>query len=334
MKMKYWFLLTTLVTVAVLISGCESMGGNQMQTTVYDMHRRMVKLDRELDSSVSRLNESTATLVARTDQSDQQTRMLQGLLEENQAKIDALSRELASMKTTLYRHWNLTTSGAPASPPRDVSTGTVTIEGAQTPVPAAPVVDAVPPIAEVTTPAAPQPLPTVAEVAAATPAGQNELFDSAPLPTESLTGASQTAAPVAAPVTQPQSSAVSDPRLLYQQAQRSFANEDYSTALRQFDEYLAQNPSSDLSANALFWKGKCLYSMDQYADSVRAFEQLRTSYGTSTKVPFAMHNQAVAHSRLGQLSEAARLMEAVIEQYPTSTAADQARTDLRKLRGE
>jgi TolA-binding protein len=47
-----------------------------------------------------------------------------------------------------------------------------------------------------------------------------------------------------------------------------------------------------------------------------------------------MHNQAVAHSRLGQLPEAARLMEAVIDQYPTSQAADQARTDLRKLRGE
>lgn len=328
MKKKYWFLLTALVTIAVLMPGCETMGGNQTQTTIYDMHRRMVKLDRELDSSVSRLNESTATLIARTDQSDQQTRMLQGLLEENQAKLDALSRELASMKTTLYRHWNLTTSGAPATPPRDVSTGTVTIEGAQAPA-VAPVQTPAQPVAEVP---AQTPVPPVATEVPTTPApvasGQNEIFDSAPLPTESLSGETQVAAAVS------ESSPVSDPRILYQQAQRSFANEDYGTALRQFDEYLSHNPSSDLSANALFWKGKCLYSMDRYAESVQAFDQLRTSYGTSTKVPFAMHNQAVAHSRLGQLPEATRLMEAVIEQYPTSKAADQARTDLRKLRGE
>ena len=118
MKNYYWFMLAAIIVITGILPGCETMGGNQMQTTVYDMHRRMVKLDRELDSSVSRLNESTATLIARTDQSDQQTRMLQGLLEENQAKLDALTRELASMKTTLYRHWNLTTSGAPAGPPR------------------------------------------------------------------------------------------------------------------------------------------------------------------------------------------------------------------------
>ncbi|NLN93463.1 MAG: tetratricopeptide repeat protein [Candidatus Hydrogenedens sp.] len=327
MKKKYWFLLTALVTVAVLMSGCGTMGGNQMETTVYDMHRRMVKLDRELDSSVSRLNESTATLIARTDQSDQQTRMLQGLLEENQAKLEALSRELASMKTTLYRHWNLTTSGAPATPPRDVSTGTVTIEGAQAPAVAPVEAPSLPPVETVVQPT-PPPVTAEVPVAVPTPSAQDELIDSAPLPTETLAGESQMAAAV------PESSAVSDPRILYQQAQRSFANEDYSAALRQFDEYLSHNPSSDLSANALFWKGKCLYSMDRYAESVQAFEQLRTSYGTSTKVPFAMHNQAVAHSRLGQLPEAARLMEAVIEQYPTSKAADQARTDLRKLRGE
>ncbi|HNZ47939.1 MAG TPA: tol-pal system protein YbgF [Candidatus Hydrogenedentes bacterium] len=330
MKNYYWFMLAAIIVITGILPGCETMGGNQMQTTVYDMHRRMVKLDRELDSSVSRLNESTATLIARTDQSDQQTRMLQGLLEENQAKLDALTRELASMKTTLYRHWNLTTSGAPAGPPKDVSAGTVTIEGAQTPAvtpPSAPAVAPASAPAETPAPAAPP-------AAAQTQTGKNEIFDSAPLPTETLTGAAQTAAPVQTAAEVPQSPAASDPRVLYQQAQRSFANEDYNTALRQFDEYLSQNPSSDLSANALFWKGKCLYSMDRYAESIQAFEQLRTNYGTSTKVPFAMHNQAVAHSRLGQLPEAARLMEAVIDQYPTSQAADQARTDLRKLRGE
>ena len=74
-------------------------------------------------------------------------------------------------------------------------------------------------------------------------------------------------------------------------------------------------------------------NMEQYAESVQAFEGLRSNFPTSTKVPFAMHNQAVAHSRLGQTAQAERLMEAVIEQFPISPAADQARADLQKLRG-
>lgn len=322
------------VTVALLlVAGCETTGGNQVQTTIYDTHRRMVKLDKELESSVSRLNESTATLIARVDESDQQTRMLRGMLEENQAKLDALARELDSMKTTLYRHWNLSTTGPAAGPPRSVSTGQVTIEGPSQPQ---------------SLPTQPAPPPTLP----AQTAPGNELMDSAPVPTEQLSMAPPPveAAPPAmqvetqpVPVADPQEylsepvsqpAGASDPRILYQQAQRSYANDDFAGALRQFDDYLAQYPSNDLSANAQFWKAKCLFSLNRYAESVQAFEALRSNFSTSTKVPFAMHNQAVAHSRLGQTAQAERLMESVIEQYPVSPAADQARADLRKLRGE
>ncbi|NLF56403.1 MAG: tetratricopeptide repeat protein, partial [Candidatus Hydrogenedens sp.] len=60
----------------------------------------------------------------------------------------------------------------------------------------------------------------------------------------------------------------------------------------------------------------------------------RSRFPNDTKVPFAMHNQAVAHSRLGQTAEADRLMQAVIDQYPMSPVAEQARSDLQKLRGQ
>lgn len=311
----------------VIAAGCETTGGSQMQTTVYDMHRRMVKLDRELDSSVSRLNETTATLLARVDESDQQTRMLRGLLEENQMKLEQLSRDLNSMKTTLYRHWNLTTA-APGAPPRDAAAGAVTIEGAPTftPPPAVPpqheLLDSAPVPLERTPPPVPAPLETLEPGPMPAPVSEPEI-------TQEPEYVSMAPATPTAPGT-------ADPRLLYQQAQRSYANDDFNTALREFDEYLARFPSEDpsLTANALFWKAKCLMSLGRYADAVQAFESLRGAYSTSTKVPFAMHNQAVAHSRLGQTAQAERLMEAVIDQYPISPAADQARADLRKLRGE
>lgn len=313
MTTQYKAAMICAAALVLLAAGCETTGGSQMQTTVYDMHRRMVKLDRELETSVSRLNETTATLLARVDESDQQTRTLRGLIEENQVKLDNLSRELNDMKTTLYRHWNLTTAPPGQLAPRDVATGAVTIEGAPTLTPT------------------PVPAPT------------HELLDSAPAPLEA-TPPTPAPTPVRDPaaidepayVSPTTTPGIGDPRLLYQQAQRSYANDDFAAALREFDEYLLRFPTEDpsLSANAVFWKAKCLMNLERYAESIQAFESLRSTYPTSTKVPFAMHNQAVAHSRIGQTAQAERLMEAVIDQYPISPAADQARADLRKLRGE
>lgn len=309
-------LLASVVLLALV--GCETMGGggNQMQTTVYDTHRRIVKLDKELESSVTRLNETTATLLARVEESDQQTRMLRGMLEENQMKLDTLGREIEGMKTTLYRHWNLTTtpgSAAPMGPPRNVSTGEVTIEGA-------PALAPIPPVA---------PAPVVSPP-------QHELMDSSPAPPMQTAAAVPTPPDPAPPVpvaTAPAPGDV-DPHMVYQQAQRSYADKDYANALRQFDDFLGRHPNHEQSGNALFWKAKCLLDLNRNADAAQAFGAFRNAFPTNSKVPFAMQNEAVAYSRLGQNAQAEAMMQAVIEQYPVSPAADQARADLRKLRGE
>jgi TolA-binding protein len=325
MTRHFRWLMLGAVACVLIAAGCETTGGNQMQTTVYDTHRRMVKLDKELEDSVGRLNESTATLLARVDESDQQTRTLRGLIEENQQKLDTLNQELRDMRTTLYRHWGLTVSGgAAAAPVRDVVPGQVTVEGPVT--------------------LQQQPVQTPAQ----TPA-RNELLDSAPVPTEpavaaaaappietpAVSDAAATEPPLAEATAAPAAAGQGDPQALYQEAQRSYSRDDFASALNQFDAYLSNhlNEDENLSANAQFWKAKCLMNMEKYAESVQAFEGLRSNFPTSTKVPFAMHNQAVAHSRLGQTAQAERLMEAVIEQFPISPAADQARADLQKLRG-
>ncbi|MFA7691946.1 MAG: tetratricopeptide repeat protein [Candidatus Hydrogenedentales bacterium] len=334
---KFSCILFTGLAVVLFVSGCETPGGSSTQTIIHDTHARMVKLDKELGSSITQLNESSATLNARIDANDEQTRSLRGMLEENQRKLDMLSRELTDMKTTLYRHWNLSTAGAA---PRSVSTGMVTIEtpggGEVSPTSN---LQPPPPVAAQT--------PVKTEMTAA-PSGTVVLEDSAPLPTEKVSAevtpssdplSDYTAEPAVvaeAPAVASPPTPAADPKLLYQQAQRSYANDDYTGALNQFDSYLTQYQGSDpeLSANAQFWRAKCLFNLNRYDESVKSFESLRTGYPSSSKVPFAMHNQAVAYSRLGKTSEAERLMEAVIDQYPVSPAADQARTDLRKLRGQ
>lgn len=298
--------MTVLAAIAgaALLTGCETTGG-QTKTTIYDMHRRVVKLDKDLGESINQLNTTSATLNQRVDDMDGQTRELRSLLEENQRKLDEIKGDM----TRLFRAMNLSqgvtapTGTVTPSVNPNVQAGTPQIvPPAQTPG-AAPVPGALP-----------------------TPSAQNELLDSAPVPTG--VGAAAPAAAPAAPA------AVGDPNVLYNQAQNSYSSGDYKTAMQRFDEFLGQFPTSENAHNALFWKAKCQLNLGGFADAVQSFEGVRSKFPNSTKVPFAMHNQAVAHSRLGQTEEAIRLMQAVVDQFPMSPVAEQAKSDLKRLKGE
>lgn len=306
-----------LVLFAVVVSGCAT-GGSQTQATITDIHRRVTNLDKEMDTTITKLNETTAELSARVEQTDQETRSLRSMTEENQVRLESIERSLNELKTQAYRVWNLTSAPGGALPvPSQVPGGAqVEIIGPEwSNPPSEPSMTsmAAPPIQP--PPAPPAMTPTIAAPPAATP-----------VPV--------TPAPAPQPVPVAPAPSAGDPQVAYQNAQRSFANEDYEAALRSFDDFLRQYSDSDLRANAQFWKAKCCLNLNRYQEAIGEFERLRTEYPGSTKVPFAMHNQAVAHSRLGQTDQAVRLLEEVISNYPTTPAADQARLDLKKLRGE
>jgi len=305
------------------VTGCETMGGNQTQTTIYDTHQRVVKLDKDLGDSITKLNETAASLNARVEGMDQQTRSLNTTIEDSNAKLNELAKDFNRFKTDYYRLNGLT--------PGQTSTPS-TSQNVQT----APVVLEKPGGSVVPPPTAPAPFQTpVAPVPAAS--AKNELTGSAPSPTGDSKAVPAVTPPAAAqPAAEPVPAAApaGDSKALYSQAQKSYANNDWATAQKQFDEYLAQYPNSDQSANAQFWKAKCFLNTEKYSEAVKAFETMRSTYPNSSKIPFAMHNQAVAHSRLGQAPEAERLMQAVIDQYPMSPVAEQAKGDLKKLQGK
>jgi TolA-binding protein len=74
-----------------------------METVIYDTHKRVVKLDQDLQDSISNLNETAAQLSARVETNDQQTRKLRTLVEDNAVKVQAIQRDVASLKSALYR---------------------------------------------------------------------------------------------------------------------------------------------------------------------------------------------------------------------------------------
>ena len=291
------WLIGMMGVAVVTLAGCNTTG-NQLETTIYDMHKRVVKLDRDLGDSITRLNETAATLNARVDEMDQQTRQLGLMIENNQKRLDDLSKDLARFRSDVYRHLGITASlpGAVGGTP-NVSVGQPMIEtpgGATTPAPVGPA-----------------------------DSSRNALVDSAPAPLPT---------PPAAPAPAPAQTAV-DERTLYASAQRALESGDLEKAAQQYDEFISRFPNSDNTANAYFWKGKCLLDLNRHADAIQTFETLRAKFPNNTKTPYAMYNQAVAHVRLGQTAEAARLMQAIIDQFPMSPVAEQAKSDIKKLIG-
>lgn len=124
MDMRRFRPVVLLGALAVVAAGCSTTGGGGSQTenTVAATHRLVQKLDTSLSPSIERLNTTAAELSARVESNDQETRRLQGVVQENQVKLDQLQRRLDELTAALYRNLNL-------SPPPGV--------GAQTQAPGA-----------------------------------------------------------------------------------------------------------------------------------------------------------------------------------------------------
>lgn len=281
--MRAKFLVTALCAGAVFAGCTTTGGGSDTQSTIYDTHRMVSKLDKDLGSTVTKLNETTAELYALVNASDTEQKRMRSIIEENQARVEQIQREQREMRDAIYRSLNIT-----------LPSNSIGLSGSQGVVIEPPMG-----VAE----------PIVNDYSGLSTVPEPETVSVPPTP-------------------------AGDPDQQYQLAQRAYANNDYKTALDLFDEYLQLYPNSEYAANAQFWKAKCNLDLQDYQASIREFELLRSRFPSSTKVPFAMHNQAVAHERIGQIPQAKALLEDVIENYPVSPAADQARAGLEKLNSQ
>lgn len=288
-----------LVASLFLLGGCATTSKGDMIENTNDKVDQLVT---KIGPAVENLNQTTTELTAKVDTTDQNTRKLQSNIEEMQAQLEGMKKDVKTIQKVVYQQNNLTpagSSGVVIEPPA----GAAAPEGAAPAASAAPTGDADAPALEPMTTAAPAPVQTAAAAPAPTPA-----------PT------TVTAGPGA--------------KELYQQAQQRYASDDFKAAITLFDDYLAKYPGDEAAANAQFWKAKSQLRLGQYDDSVAEFMKVTKTYPNSTKVPFALHNAAVAYNKMGRNDEAAKLLQQVIDKYPISPAADQARQDLKKIQGQ
>ncbi len=107
-----------------------------------------------------------------------------------------------------------------------------------------------------------------------------------------------------------------------------YSSNNFSAAIKAFEEFLAQSPKSEYAINAHYWIGECYYSLSDLPKSLAAFQKVVTTYPKSSKAPDAMLKLGYTHAAMKEKGKATRTFEQLIKTYPGSPAAIKARERL------
>lgn len=288
--------------MATVLAGCATTGGSQLESSIYDTHRMVKNLDTNLQPSVAQLNQTAAGMDARLTATDEQTRRLQAMAEENQRRLDELQHKLDELNRMVAIGLGLSSQSRSTVPPPTTpgsSSSPMSTEGV-TMGPSPTAVTPVPPADIAPTP------PATASV-------EEPVESLEPMPSQTLAGGNAT----------------SD----YEKAITSYRDGNYELAIQQFDEYMKRYPDNQYCANSQYWKAYSYAKLKNYDEAVREFEKMRALYPNDQKIPLAMYNQAAALSNLGKIAECKALLQKLIAEHPNDAAAQAARGDLAKLQG-
>jgi len=129
--------------------------------------------------------------------------------------------------------------------------------------------------------------------------------------------------PVAVPV-------VNEFKAGYETAMRHFYNREYDQGIAIFSALKAQYPNHKLASNCQYWIGECNYGKRNYSQAIQAFQAVY-NYGFSYKFDDAAIMLARSYKRLGDVENARRFAQKLINEYPESEYTGQAQSLLAKL---
>lgn len=121
------------------------------------------------------------------------------------------------------------------------------------------------------------------------------------------------------------------PGELYDTSYADYTKGRYALAIQGFQEYLGAYPNTDLSDNAQYWIGECLYAQKKHKEAIAAFDKLLKQWPQSDKAAAALLKKAYALSELGQKAEAVVQLQYVMHEFPTAEESRLARARLRTM---
>jgi tol-pal system protein YbgF len=121
------------------------------------------------------------------------------------------------------------------------------------------------------------------------------------------------------------------PDLLYKNALRDYNAGKNDLATQEFSDYIKFYRSTDLAGNAYFYLAEMQYRAQNYAEAVKNYDQVIQSFPSGNKAASASLKKGFALIELGQTDDGVAELRHLIQRYPKSSEALQARDRLKKL---
>jgi len=121
------------------------------------------------------------------------------------------------------------------------------------------------------------------------------------------------------------------PDVLYNNALRDYSAAKNDLAKQEFSDYVKFYPSTDLAGNSYFYLAELAYRGGDFQEAIKNYDQVVQNFPTGNKAPSSELKKGFALIELGRKDDGVAQLRHVIQRYPRSNEALQARDRLRKL---
>ncbi|HSY90012.1 MAG TPA: tetratricopeptide repeat protein [Candidatus Binatus sp.] len=121
------------------------------------------------------------------------------------------------------------------------------------------------------------------------------------------------------------------PDVLYNNAVRDYNGGKNDLALQECSDYIKFYPNTDLAGNCYFYLGEIQFRQANYQQAAQSYDQVLQNFPSGNKAASAQLKKGFALVELGKQDEGVSELRRLIQRYPHSPEALQARDRLRKL---
>jgi len=121
------------------------------------------------------------------------------------------------------------------------------------------------------------------------------------------------------------------PDVLYNNGLRDYNGGNNDLATQEFNDYLKFYPNTDLAGNASFYLAEIQYKAGDFKKAIENYNLVLQNFPGGNKAAAAQLKKGFALIELGQQDEGSQELKHVVQRYPRTQEATQARDKLRKL---
>lgn len=130
---------------------------------------------------------------------------------------------------------------------------------------------------------------------------------------------------------QQQQSQAPPPDVLYNNALRDYQSGKNDIAVQEFSDYIKFYPNTDLAGNSYFYLADIAYRQGNFEQAAKNYDQVLQNFPTGNKASAAELKKGLALLELGRKDDGIAALRHVVQRYPKSNEALQARERLQKL---